>query len=57
MLDQEIDFKAAAYEHEIIRLWDAFPDYVKTVGLLEQIKYMANESIYHQLVPMGTEIP
>ncbi|MGZ8176171.1 MULTISPECIES: hypothetical protein [Methylobacter] len=32
------DETAAAYETEILRLWDELPDYAKTQSLLDQLK-------------------
>ena len=43
------DFTAAAYEVEIIRLWDSLPDHVKTISLLQKVKRIA-ESEYLQIV-------
>ena len=44
----EYDFTAAAYEVEIIRLWDSLPDHVKTTGLLQKAKRIA-EAEYLQI--------
>lgn len=43
------DFTTAAYEVEIMRLWDSLPDHVKTISLLQKVKRIA-ESEYLQIV-------
>ena len=43
------DFDSAFYETEIVRVWDALPDYVKTRGLLNKIKTMYREEIINEL--------
>ena len=49
MINDEYDFEAAYYEAEIIRIWDALPDYVKTSSLWSKIKNMATTPIINQL--------
>jgi hypothetical protein len=43
------DFTTAAYEVEIMRLWDSLPDHVKTISLLQKVKRIT-ESEYLQIV-------
>jgi hypothetical protein len=40
MIDDEYDYKAA-YEAEIVQLWDALPEHVKTISLLQKVKQIA----------------
>jgi hypothetical protein len=47
--DFEYDFEAAYYEVEILKIWDALPDYVKTSGLWRKIESMGAGAIISQL--------
>ncbi|MGZ5573934.1 MAG: hypothetical protein ACXWEO_02810 [Methylobacter sp.] len=43
------DDESAAYEAEILRLWDELPDYAKTQNLLDKIKSMCPPSVIKKL--------
>ncbi|MGZ4997458.1 MAG: hypothetical protein ACXV8P_09585 [Methylobacter sp.] len=43
------DDESAAYEVEILRLWDELPDYAKTQNLLDKIKNRCPPSIIKKL--------
>ena len=42
MIDDEENFTAAAYEVEIMQLWDQLPDHAKTISLIQRIKQIAS---------------
>jgi hypothetical protein len=51
------DDESAAYEVELLRLWDELPDYAKTQGLLDQIKSSYPPSVIKKLEKRGNSAP
>ena len=58
MIDDEENFTAAAYEVEIMQLWDQLPDHAKTISLIQRIKQIASiecQEVVSKLVLYGKQ--
>jgi hypothetical protein len=51
------DDESAAYEAEILRLWDELPDYAKTQSLLDKMKSRFPPSIIRKLDKRDNSAP
>jgi hypothetical protein len=51
------DEESAAYEAEILRLWDELPDYAKTQNLLDKMKSRCPPSIIRKLDKRDNSAP
>lgn len=51
------DEESAAYEAEILRVWDELPDYVKTQSLLDKLKDSCPPSLMGKLEKREHDTP